>query len=51
MSIPAERFATYEDLCQVPDTKIAKIIHGQLIVSPRPTPKHAVDLSLAYSIE
>jgi len=42
MSIPAERFATYEDLCQVPDHKIAQIIHGQLIVMPRPAPKHAL---------
>ncbi len=42
MSIPAERFATYEDLCQVPDTMVAQIIHGQLIVMPRPAPKHAL---------
>ena len=42
MSIPAERFATYEDLCQVPDHMVAQIIHGQLIVMPRPAPKHAL---------
>jgi Uma2 family endonuclease len=42
MSIPAERFATYEDLCQVPDHKLAQILHGQLIVLPRPAPKHAL---------
>jgi Uma2 family endonuclease len=42
MSIPAERFATYEDLCQVPDHKVAQIIHGQLVVMPRPAPKHAL---------
>lgn len=41
MSTPVERFATYEDLCQVPDHKLAQIIHGQLIVLPRPAPKHA----------
>lgn len=41
MSTPAERFATYEDLCQVPDHQLAQIIHGQLIVLPRPAPKHA----------
>jgi Uma2 family endonuclease len=41
MSTPAERFATYEDLCQVPDHQRAQIIHGQLIVLPRPAPKHA----------
>lgn len=42
MSVPAERFATYEDLCQVPDTQLAQIIHGQLIALPRPAPKHAL---------
>lgn len=42
MSIPAERFATYEDLCQVPENLIAEIIHGQLITSPRPAPQHAL---------
>jgi Uma2 family endonuclease len=41
MSTPSERFATYEDLCKVPDHKLAQIIHGQLIVLPRPAPKHA----------
>jgi Uma2 family endonuclease len=41
MSRPAERFATYEDLCQVPDHLVAQIIHGQLITLPRPAPKHA----------
>ena len=42
MPIPAERFATYEDLCQVPDRLLAQIVHGQLIVLPRPAPKHAL---------
>lgn len=42
MSIPAECFASYEDLCRVPDHHIAQIIHGQLIVMPRPAPKHAL---------
>jgi Uma2 family endonuclease len=41
MSTPAKRFATYEDLCQVPDHLVAQIIHGQLITLPRPAPKHA----------
>jgi Uma2 family endonuclease len=41
MSIPAERSATYEDLCQVPDHLVAQIIHGQLITLPRPAPRHA----------
>ena len=41
MSTPAERFATYEDLCQVPDHLVAQIIHGQLVTLPRPAPRHA----------
>jgi Uma2 family endonuclease len=41
MSVPVERFATYEDLCQVPDHLVAQIIHGQLITLPRPAPRHA----------
>jgi Uma2 family endonuclease len=42
MSIPAERYATYEDLCRVPDHLVAQIILGQLIVLPRPAPKQAL---------
>ena len=34
MTTPAERLATYEDLCQVPDTKVAQIIHGHWLVDP-----------------
>ena len=41
MSVPAQRPATYEDLCQVPDHLVAQIIHGQLITLPRPAPRHA----------
>ena len=41
MNLPLERPATYEDLCQVPDRFVAQIVHGQLIVQPRPAPKHA----------
>ena len=35
------RRATYEDLMQVPDTKVAEIIDGELIVTPRPASPHA----------
>lgn len=38
---PAARPARYEDLCQVPDRFVAQIIRGQLIVLPRPAPRHA----------
>jgi Uma2 family endonuclease len=36
-----KRRATYEDLMQVPDTKVAEIIDGELVVSPRPASAHA----------
>jgi Uma2 family endonuclease len=35
------RRATYQDLCQVPDHKVAEILDGELIVSPRPASRHA----------
>ena len=37
----ASRPATYEDLCKVPDHKVAEIFDGELIVSPRPALRHA----------
>jgi Uma2 family endonuclease len=33
--------ATYDDLLQVPDTKVAELIDGELFVSPRPATPHA----------
>lgn len=36
-----KRYATYEDLEEVPDTKVAELIEGDLIVSPRPASPHA----------
>ena len=36
-----KRRATYEDLCKVPDTMVAEIIDGELIVTPRPASPHA----------
>src|SRR2546422_8421360 len=36
-----KRRATYEDLCRVPDTMVAEIIDGELIVTPRPAVPHA----------
>jgi Uma2 family endonuclease len=39
--IPIPRAATYEDLLRVPDHKVAEILDGELIVSPRPAPRHA----------
>jgi len=37
---PARR-ATYEDLCAVPDHRVAEIIGGELVVTPRPALWHA----------
>jgi hypothetical protein len=36
-----KRRATYADLEAVPDTKVAELIEGDLIVSPRPASPHA----------
>ena len=51
MSEPAleKKPATYEDLCKVPDTKIAEILGGELIVSPRPAGRHTAVSSTAGS--
>jgi Uma2 family endonuclease len=38
----ARRKATYEDLLAVPDDKVAEIVDGELITSPRPGPSHAI---------
>ena len=42
MPATARKFATYEDLFDLPDNLVGEIIHGQLITHPRPAPKHAV---------
>jgi Uma2 family endonuclease len=42
MSATAGKFATYDDLFDLPDHVVGEIIHGQLITHPRPAPKHAV---------
>jgi len=39
MGVPKRR-ATYEELMEIPDTKVAEIIDGELIVSPRPASRH-----------
>lgn len=41
----AARPATYEDLCRVPPEKVAEILSGELIVSPRPAAPHALATS------
>ncbi|MEW6364674.1 MAG: Uma2 family endonuclease [Acidobacteriota bacterium] len=46
MGEPARRFATYEDLLQVPDHMIAEIIDGELVTSPRPGARHTLASSV-----
>ncbi len=41
MAEAAKRAATYEDLCAVPDTRVAEIVHGTLYSFPRPALRHA----------
>jgi hypothetical protein len=38
---PAKLRATYEDLLAVPDGLIAELIHGVLVMQPRPAAPHA----------
>lgn len=41
--------ATYEDLLEVPDHKVAEILDGELVVSPRPAARHALSSSAVGS--
>ena len=41
MALPAKRRASYDDLLAVPDHKVAEIVDGDLVVSPRPAIPHA----------
>ena len=34
--------ATYEDVLNAPENKVAEILDGELFLSPRPAPRHAV---------
>lgn len=45
MSNLAIKPATYEDLWDLPDNMIGQIINGELIVQPRPAPRHAIAAS------
>ena len=44
-TMQAKRRATYEDLMRVPDTMVAEIVDGELVVSPRPACPHALAAS------
>jgi Uma2 family endonuclease len=42
MGKPAKRIASYEDVLNAPEHKVAEIIEGELVLSPRPAGPHAV---------
>lgn len=42
MPDPAQKKATYEDLCRLSDGVIGEILNGQLVATPRPSPRHAM---------
>jgi Uma2 family endonuclease len=42
---PLARAATYDDLRQLPENVIGELIDGELVVSPRPAPRHAIATS------
>ena len=42
MTATAVKFATYEDLFDLPENLVGEIIHGRLITHPRPAPRHAL---------
>lgn len=46
MSQAALKYATYDDLLDLPNDVIGEILNGTLHIQPRPAPKHA----LAYSV-
>lgn len=37
---PAKRHATYQDVLNAPPNKVAEVIFGQLVLSPRPARRH-----------
>lgn len=49
MASPVTRRATYDDLRQVPDHRVAEIVDGDLHVSPRPASRHALAASVLGS--
>jgi Uma2 family endonuclease len=45
MSESAKKKATYDDLYSIPENMTGEIINGELIVTPRPSPKHVYTTS------
>lgn len=42
MASPLRRPATYDDILRLPEHQVGEILGGELHVSPRPTPRHAI---------
>jgi len=42
MTLPARKPATYQDLLALPDHVVGEILDGELVVSPRPAPRHSL---------
>ena len=49
MAEAARRKATYQDVLRVPDHQVAELVDGELVVSPRPAPPHALASSVLGS--
>lgn len=47
---PAMKRATYDDVLNAPENKVAEILDGELYLSPRPAPRHAVSTSALGSL-
>jgi Uma2 family endonuclease len=45
MGNPVKRSATYDDVLNAPEHKVAEIIEGELVLNPRPAAPHAVAAS------
>jgi Uma2 family endonuclease len=41
MGLPAAKFATYEDLFDLPENLTGEIVNGRVVAHPRPAPRHA----------
>lgn len=44
-ALPRNRPATYQDLFALPENVVGQIIDGEMVVSPRPAPPHAIAAS------
>ena len=45
MPVPARKKARYEDLRALPDNMVGEIVEGELIATPRPSPRHGAAAS------